>query len=467
MSTENTHFGANAIQNMLAECKSIFFIGIGGVNMSSLAHITRLRGFRVGGSDRTRTAVTEALENKGIEVFYSHDSANIESYDAVVYTVAISEDNPEYVLARERRIPTISRSDYMGYLMTGYRNRVGISGMHGKSTCTSMCAEIFMHANVDPTVLSGAAMRSMGGAFRMGGEEHFIFEACEYMDSFLDFYPSIAVILNVEMDHVDYFESIDHIHRSFARFAAKTSPNGCALYNADDRHVMRVTARPEIRGARLLSFSVKDENATFYAANIEMDHGRPSFDVMVEGQLFCHVALAVQGRHNVYNALAAAASAYLCGIEGAAVTKGLAAFCGADRRMEYKGIFFGADVYDDYGHHPTEVAKTLEGVAEMGYDRVICVFQPHTYSRTAGLFREFTEAFGHADIAVIADIYAAREPDTGMVSAYGLASAIGCGRYEGDFNGILHYLERELREGDVLVVMGAGDIYKLFEAMNL
>lgn len=467
MSTENTHFGANAIGSMLAECRSIFFIGIGGVNMSSLAHITKLRGFRVGGSDRTRTAVTEALEGKGIEVFYSHESSNIDSYDAVVYTVAISEDNPEYVRARERGIPAISRSDYMGYLMTGYENRVGISGMHGKSTCTSMCAEIFMHAKVDPTVLSGAAMRSMGGAFRMGGEQHFIFEACEYMDSFLDFYPSIAVILNVEMDHVDYFESIDHIHRSFARFAAKTSPSGCALYNADDKQVLRAIARPEIRGANLLAFSTKDPTATFFAANVEMDHGRPAFDVMVDGRLFCHVALAVQGRHNVYNALAAAASAYLCGIEGDAVTEGLAAFCGADRRMEYKGIFCGADVYDDYGHHPTEVSKTLEGVAEMGYERVICVFQPHTYSRTAGLFREFTEAFGHADIAVIADIYAAREPDTGIVSSMGLAAAIGNGRYEGDFKGILRYLERELRDGDVLIVMGAGDIYKLFEAMNL
>lgn len=467
MSTENTHFGAVAIQKMLAECKSIFFIGIGGVNMSSLAHISKLRGFRVGGSDRTRTAVTEALENKGVEIFYSHEASNIDTYDAVVYTVAISEDNPEYVKARERRLPTISRSDYMGYLMTGYTNRIGISGMHGKSTCTSMCAEIFMHAKVDPTVLSGAAMRSMGGAFRVGGDKHFIFEACEYMDSFLDFYPSVAVILNVEMDHVDYFESIDHIHRSFARFAAKTSSDGCALYNADDRQSLRVIARPEIRGVRLLSFSAKDENATFFAANIETDHGRPSFDVLVEGQLYCHVALAVQGKHNVYNALAAAAAAYLCGIDGAAVTEGLSAFCGADRRMEYKGIFCGADVYDDYGHHPTEVAKTLEGVSEMGYDRVICVFQPHTFSRTAGLFREFTEAFGHADIAVIADIYAARETDTGMVSSMGLARAIEGGRYEGDFNGIIQYLERELREGDVLVVMGAGDIYKLFEAMNL
>ena len=324
-----------------------------------------------------------------------------------------------------------------------------------------------MHANVDPTILSGAAMKSMGGAFRMGAEDHFVFEACEYMDSFLDFYPTVAVILNVEMDHVDYFESIEHIHRSFARFAGKTGADGCALYNADDRHVLRAIARPEVRGANLLGFSTKDETATFFASNIMMDHGRASFDVLVEGQFYCHVSLAVMGRHNVYNALAAASAAYMCGIEGEAVTRGLAAFCGADRRMEYKGIFCGADVYDDYGHHPTEVSKTLEGVSEMGYERVICVFQPHTYSRTAGLFREFTEAFSHADIAIIADIYAAREPDTGIVKASGLAAAIDGGRYVGDFRGILKHLEGELRDGDVLIVMGAGDIYKLFDLMNL
>ena len=467
MSIENTHFGAQAIQTLLLDCKSIFFIGVGGVNMSSLAHISVLRGYRVGGSDRTRTAVTERLESKGIEIFYDHDAANVESYDAVVYTVAIAEDNPEYVRARERNIPTISRSDFMGYLMTGYGNRIGISGMHGKSTCTSMCAEIFMHADVDPTVLSGAAMKSMGGAFRVGNEKNFIFEACEYMDSFLDFYPTVAVILNVEMDHVDYFESIEHIHRSFARFAAKTGSAGCAIYNADDKHTARVLERPEIRGVNLLGFSTQDPKATFFASNITMDHGRPTFDVMVEGELYCHVALAVPGKHNVYNALAASAAAFLCGIEGSAVTEGLAAFRGADRRMEYKGTFCGADVYDDYGHHPTEVLKTLEGVSEMGYERVICVFQPHTYSRTAGLFREFTEAFGPADVTVIADIYAAREIDTGMVSASGLAAAIEGGCYVGDFKNIVSYLRSCLKEGDVLIVMGAGDIYKMFGLMGL
>ncbi len=466
MSIENTHFGATAIHKLLENCQSIFFIGAGGVNMSSLAHISALRGYRTGGSDRTRTAVTEALEKQGVQIFYEHDAVNVEDYDAVVYTVAISEDNPEYLRARERGIPVISRSDFMGYLMTGYANRVGVSGMHGKSTCTSMCAEVFMSADVDPTVLSGASLASMGGCFRIGGERHFVFEACEYMDSFLDFYPTVAVILNTEMDHVDYFESMEHIYRSFARFAAKTEGKGCALYNADDANTVTAMSRPEAANVRKLGFSVEDSSAPFYAANITVDHGRPSFDVMVEGQWFCHVSLSVTGRHNVYNALAAAAAAYLCGLDGAAVSRGLANFRGAGRRMEYKGRFCGADVYDDYGHHPTEVLKTLASVAEMGYRRVVCVFQPHTYSRTAGLFHEFTEAFLSADITVIADIYAAREPDTGIVSAEKLAAAVKGGRYEGDFEHILEYLRGELREDDVLIIMGAGDIYKMFGLMD-
>jgi len=467
MSTQNTHYGADTICRLLSPCKSIFFIGIGGVNMSSLAHICKLRGYRVGGSDRTATAVTSALEEKGIEVFYAHSAANLEQYDAVVYTVAISEDNPEYVEARRRGLPTISRSDFMGYLMTGYQNRVGISGMHGKSSCTSMCAQVFMSADADPTVLSGAPMKTMGGSFRVGGEEHFLFEACEYMDSFLDFYPTVAVILNVEMDHVDYFHSMEHIHTSFARFAGKVGHDGIALYNADDADTCQAMARPEAAGVRKLGFSLTDSSAPFFADNIRLDHGCPDFDIYVEGTLFCHATLHVTGRHHIYNALAAAASAYLCGLDGDSVARGLSDFRGAERRMEYKGVFCDADVYDDYGHHPTEIKRTLEGVAEMGYDRVICVFQPHTYSRTAGLFDDFAKSFSNADMAIIADIYAAREPDTGIVSAGKLAAAVEGGRYEGDMADIVEFLRGELKCGDVLVVMGAGDIYKMFGLMGL
>ena len=195
MSVNNTHLGFEAINESLKKCKSIFFIGAGGINMSSLAIITKQRGYRVGGSDRTRTSLTCRLEECGIEMHYEHDAANLDGYDAVVYTVAISEDNPEYMRAMRDGLLCISRADYLGYVMTGYKIRIGVCGMHGKSSCTSMCAQIFMDADADPTVLSGAELESMGGAFRIGGEENFIFEACEYMDSFLDFNPTVAVIL--------------------------------------------------------------------------------------------------------------------------------------------------------------------------------------------------------------------------------------------------------------------------------
>ncbi len=464
MSVNNTHLGFDEINERLARCKSVFFIGAGGINMSSLAIITKNRGFRVGGSDRTRTALTERLEKCGIEMKYEHRANNLDGYDAVVYTVAISPDNPEYVRAESEGLLCVSRADYLGYVMTGYKNRVGICGMHGKSTCTSMCAQVFMDAGVDPTVLSGAELASMGGAFRIGGEEFFIFEACEYMDSFLDFNPTIAVILNIEMDHVDYFHSMDQIRRSFASFAALTGEGGYAVANIDDADIL--LALSDYKG-KVISFGV-DKEADFTARNIKYLKGRPDFDIYFRGELYCHVSLSVTGEHNVYNALAATASAYLCGISGKQAARGLAAYCGAKRRMEFKGKLCGADVYDDYGHHPTEVKTTLDGVSRMGYDRLFCVFQSHTYSRTAELFDEFSKSFDSADCVVFADIYAARETDNLGVSGATLAEAVGeKAVYVGGNSEIAEYLHKNLREGDVLVVMGAGDIYLIYEKLNI
>ena len=432
--------------------------------MSSLALISKKRGYRVGGSDRTATTLTERLEKEGIELFYKHDSDNIAQYDAAVYTVAISEENPEYQKANERGIPCISRADFMGYLMTDYGRRIGISGMHGKSTCTSMCASVFISAEVDPTVLSGASMKIMDGAYRIGGNDNFIFEACEYMDSFLDFYPTIAVILNVEMDHVDYFKSMDHIYSSFGKFAdIAANSNGCVVYNADDENVKKSI---ENFNGRCVSFSLCNTDATFCAKNLTYNNGCAEFDVFLEKESFCHIKLAVTGEHNVYNALATCAVSYLCGIGGEKIARGLATFTGADRRMEFKGKWCGADVYDDYGHHPTEVKRTLEGASKMGYDRVFCVFQPHTYSRTAGLFKELITSFSDIDKVIVSDIYAAREIDTGEVSAKMVADATPNGEYVGNIDDIAEYLESELQKGDLLIVMGAGDIYKLFDRMN-
>ncbi len=465
MATPNTHYGAAAIAQMLDGAKHIHFIGVGGVMMSSLALITHRRGYSVSGTDRACTAVTESLHKSGISVHYEHSAQAAQGADMVVYTVAISPENPEYAYARTQGIPCVSRADYLGYIMMGYVHRVGIAGMHGKSTCTAMCAQIFVDADVDPTVLSGATTACLDGAYRIGGKQHFIFEACEYMDSFLDFNPSIAVLLNAEMEHVDYFKSMEQIRSSFGKYAALTGESGFAVANCDDPEVMASLAQ-YVGGT--VTFGIENEYATFRAVNLLYEGGYPEFDIVLDGEFFAHIALSVPGRHNVYNALAAAASAHLCGLSAQDIAKGLHTFRGAGRRMEYKGRLNGAAVYDDYGHHPTEVAATLQGMSQMGFDRVFCVFQPHTYSRTAQLADQFAEAFENADSVILVDIYAAREKDSKGISSAKLASKIGTkASYQPDLQKVSEQLSAEVTERDAVVIMGAGDIYSLFETLPL
>lgn len=462
MSIANTHFGASRIGEMLKDAKSIYFIGIGGINMSSLAHIAQKRGFRVGGSDRTETDITARLAKRGITVNYTHAAEHVEGFDAVVYTVAISPDNPEYAEAQRRGIPCISRADFLGYIMSSYPRRIGISGTHGKSTCTSMCAETFIRAGVSPTVLSGAELTLMGGAYTVGDGEDFIFEACEYMDSFLDFYPSVAVILNIDLDHVDYFKSLDQMKRSFTAFAKKTGADGYAIANIDDQNVRDALKE---YGGTIISFGIDSEDAIYRATDLRCARGRYSFRITKFGETLCEVSLSVTGYHNIYDALACAAASDLAGLCPDDISRGLAAFRGAKRRMEYRGSLNGAELFEDYGHHPTEVKTTLEGakgLAEGG--RLICVFQPHTYSRTAALFEDFVSSLSVADRVIVSDIYAARELDTGVVSSKMLADAIGeRAVYGGDVKGAADALRDELKDGDVAVIMGAGNITDIFK----
>ncbi len=465
MSVENTHLGAAKIKELLMGKKSIFFVGIGGINMSSLAHVSLVRGFRVGGSDRTKSALTERLEIEGIDIFYGHSAEHIEGYDALVYTVAISEDNPEYVRAGELGIPRISRADYMGYLMTGYRHRIGVSGMHGKSTCTSMCAQILLDAHKKPTVLSGAELSSMGGAYCVGGDDYFLFEACEYMDSFLHFNPSIAVVLNIEMDHVDYFKSMEHIESSYLKYASAAS---VCVANRDDKNVIR--ALGDFQG-ELVWFGI-DEKADVKADNISETNGCYRFDIIAREERLCSVSLNVSGYHNIYNSLAAAAALSAAGLSGEEIKKGLEAFGGAARRMEYKGSVNGARVYDDYGHHPTEIKTTLEGVRKMcNGGRLVCVFQSHTYSRTAALLDDFSKALAVADRVIITDIYSARETDTKGMSPELMAKitrALGTNASAcHGFDCAAKMLKDELTKGDVAVVMGAGDVWHTFDYLEL
>ena len=465
MALENTHYGYAHIGEMLKDCHSIFFIGIGGISMSALAQISLSLGYGVGGSDRSENAQTAHLKEMGIPVFASHDAANIARYDAVVYTVAIGADNPEYLAAKAAGKPLLSRADYLGYLMVSYRHRIGVAGMHGKSSCTAMCAQIFLSAT-DATVLCGAELPLLKGSTCCIGseQEHFVFEACEYMDSFLDFNPTLAVVLNVGMDHPDYFQNLEQIRASFLNYARRTGKGGTVLYNADDEQ--SVLAMREFEG-RHVTFGI-EKLADYSARNVKHEGGITEFDFYHTSDLLCHIRLHVFGLHNVYNALAAAAAASVCGIAPKQIAKALAEFVGAKRRMERKGILNGAVVYDDYGHHPVEIRATLAGAREMGYKRILCAYQPHTYSRTAKLFDAFVRAFDFADRVYFADIYAAREQNVFGISSEMLAQKIGpTAEYCGSFTHIAEALTRDAKEGDLVIVMGAGDIYKVYDFLDL
>ncbi len=454
-------FNRDEIKRILEGAKSLYFIGIGGISMHSLALIAKLRGYTVAGTDRARSDKTDMLEDKGILINYRHCAENVIGFDAVIFTAAVAGGCPELDNAEKLGIPCIKRAEFLGYIMSEYQNRIGVSGMHGKSTATSMLAYIFMEANADPTVMSGAELDILGGASRVGGREHFLFEACEYTDSFLSFFPSVSVVLNVDFDHPDYFEDMEHILNSFGKYISLAEK---AVINADDEYTV-LSAKRSGGDTQLITFGIENE-AHYRADNIECKGGRYSFDIIKRGEPFTHVALSVVGRHNVYNALAVCAAADTVGIGADAIASGLAKFKGAHRRLEYRGECNGRYVYDDYAHHPSEIKATLDGMKDMTNGRLWCIFQPHTYSRTAELFDEFTSAFGAANGVIFVDIYAARETNTYGVSSEGLASGTDGALYAQSFEAAAEKAMEISAQGDIIVTMGAGDVYKVFDFMK-
>lgn len=468
MSLDNTHFGAEQIAKFLDGKKNLFFVGIGGVSMCSLARISQLRGYNVSGYDRSKTDTTVELENYGIKVFYEEDASHVENCDILIYTVAISENNPEYSTAKSKGIPCISRADYLGYLMSSYKCRIGICGMHGKSTTTSMTEALFSTAGLNPTVNCGANMRHAGSSHVIGENDYFIFEACEYKDSFLDFYPSIAIVLNIEMDHVDYFHSMEQIRESFNKFMCRTN-NGIALVNSCDDDVMKATEGFE---GTVVTFGIEDKNADYYADNIKISKGKGNFDIFHDGKFLCHLSLNVPGSYCILDALASSAAAHICGISPEMITKGISEFRGTSRRLEECGkTKNGADIFSDYAHHPTEITATLITAADMGYDNVYCVFQPHTYSRTSELFDNFAKSLSeNITEAIIAPIYSARETNSYGVSSEALCDKIksfyGNARFIAQFEDIATYLQETAKPEDMVLIMGAGDITKVIKYLK-
>ena len=445
--------------------QAIHFIGIGGISMSGLAEILMDEGFQVSGSDAHRSELTEHLESRGAVLYYGQKAENIkDGIDAVVYTAAIHPDNPEFMEVKRRGIPMLSRADLLGQMMKNYRHAIAVSGTHGKTTTTSMITEIFLQADNDPTISVGGILNSIGGNIRVGGPEFFVTEACEYTNSFLSFYPTMAVILNIEEDHLDFFKDIHDIRNSFRLFAEKVAEGGLVIINGDIEKYQEITAN--VKG-RVITFGHGADN-DYTAENITYDeYARPSFDLLAKGDRICRLTLGVQGEHNVYNALAAVAAAVESGIPYEDIAAGLAAYTGTNRRFEKKGELNGITIIDDYAHHPQEIEATLKAARNYPHKRIWCAFQPHTYSRTKSFLEGFAESLSLADCVILADIYAARETDTLGVSSADIVKLLKEKGVEAWYLPTFPEIETFILEncipGDLLITMGAGDIVKVGE----
>ncbi len=446
--------------NYMSPGRKGYLIGIGGVSMSSLAEVLLGMGINVCGSDSNRSGNVRSLEAKGIHIEIGHRAENIPAdIDFVVRTAAVRDENPEIRRARELNIPVFERTEAWGAISRDYSNAVCISGTHGKTTTTSMCTHILMAADRDPTVMIGGTLPLLNAGHRVGHGNVIVMEACEYYNSFLSFHPTVAVILNIEADHLDFFKDLYDVEKSFRAFASRVPDDGFVVANYDDLNTMQTLMDLK---RKIITFGL-DPRADVHAENIEYHGANSHFVICYKGKRFTDVTLNVPGEHNVKNALAATAAAICLGIRPNAVKYGLAGFNGAGRRFEFKGKFNGADVYDDYAHHPGELKCLLDTVETLNYKRTVLVFQPHTYSRTAALFQDFVNQLKRPDVVLLAEIFAAREQNTIGISSASLAEQIEGATFYPTFD----ELEKALREiaepGNIILTVGAGDVYKVGE----
>ena len=452
----------------LSQYKKIHCIGIGGIGLSAIAEILLSRGSEVSGSDMKESAETARLASKGARVFIGHRAENADEADLLVFSAAVGHDNPEMKRAEERGIPILSRAQMLGLLMQEYENSIAVSGTHGKTTTTSMVSLILDRAKLEPTILVGGNLAEIGGNVKVGHSRYFITEACEYMDSFLSLKPKIEIILNIDSDHLDYFKDIDHIVSSFDKFAQLVPASGTIIAYDANPFVNQVIRDLD----NVVTFGLS-ENCDYYAANIQFnEEGMPAFDVCHDGQLLSRVQLAVPGEHNILNALAAFTCACALGVETQLTKETLERYHGTQRRFDIVGTTAkGVKIVDDYAHHPTEIKATLSASENVPHNKLWCIFQPHTYTRTIALFDEFAEAFEKADKLILAEIYAAREKNIYKISSAQLAEKIKETHphkevlFMEDFAAIADYVDDQAQRGDMVITMGAGDIYKVGEML--
>ncbi len=433
----------------------VHLVGIGGVSMRPLGLVLKGMGLQVTGSDMNSSVSTEELIAQDIPVAIGHRAENIQGACCIIRTAAAHNDNPEIAAARAAGIPVFERAQAWGIIMRTYQNAVCISGTHGKTTTTSMMTHILMGARKDPTVMIGGYLPILQAGHRVGSGDTILLESCEYCDSFLNFYPTLAVILNIEADHLDYFKDLQQIQASFRDFAALATDR--ILANGDDANTVEA-----LQGLDYISFGFGEHNRV---RGVHMSEDWQHMDVLCDGEKYCHLDLSVMGKNNALNALAAIGAAWLLGIDGETAARSLEDFHGADRRQQYKGTYNGALVYDDYAHHPGELEFLFDAVRGKKPGRFIVAFQPHTYTRTHALFQDFVRQLRRPDLVVLAEIYAARERNTIGISSKDLQKEIPGSVYCATLPEVTDYLRSIAQPGDMIFTVGAGDIYRAGEAL--
>ena len=442
----------------------VHFIGIGGISMSGLAEILLQQGYEVSGSDSKDSAIVQKLEKLGAKIFINHSSKNINNPDLVIYTDAISDDNEEFIQANNINVPVVDRATFLGALMKNFKSSIAVSGTHGKTSTTSMLSTILNRSYLSPTILLGGQLDEIGGNVKLGSNDLILTEACEYKGNILKYFPTTAIILNIDEDHMDYFESLDHIKQTFIKYVENLDETSSLIINLDDPNVTSVI---EATRANVITFGI-DSDADYKAENIRFNkEGFPSYTLNYKNEESFEINLSVMGVHNIYNSIASVIAARNAGLSMELVQKNMALYTGVHRRLEFKGYYNGVKVLDDYAHHPTEIKATLNALKMSKTGDVYCVFQPHTYTRTKLLFKNFSESFNDADKIVITDIYAAREKDNGTVHAKDLSDALqekGLDAvYIKDFEDINTYLIDNVKENDIIITMGAGDVHTIGE----
>jgi UDP-N-acetylmuramate--alanine ligase len=458
--------------NFNTPCR-IHFIGIGGISMSGFAEYLHTLGFKVSGSDSHHSKITDHLSNLGIEVFLGQRPSNISpDIDVAVYTAAIPEDNEEFREVQRRNIPMLNRAQMIGQVMLNFEDAIAVSGTHGKTTTTSILSLIFMEGALDPTISVGGILDAIGGNIRMGKSEHFITEACEYTNTFLEFNPKRSIILNIDADHLDFFKDLEDIRNSFHKFALRLPEDGQLFINGEIDRLEELTSdlKCEVLTYGIIDPAYQKDGRTYDIAadKIEFDEQcTGSYDLYYKGTYVDRIHLNVIGIHNISNSLPAIAVALEVGIPVEKIKRALIAFHNSKRRFEYKGCVGGVTIIDDYAHHPTEVKATLNAAKNYPHNTLWCIFQPHTYTRTRQHLGEFAEALSLADQVVLADIYAAREKNPGDISSKDLVKELEKigkeAHYFPCFDEIENYLLENCINGDLLITMGAGDIVSVGE----